>query len=516
MKKAGGTAAEVDVLIIGAGFAGLSMAVRLRRAGFSCLMVERAEEVGGTWRANTYPGCACDIPSHLYSFSFALNPHWSRMYAQQAEIWDYMRQCVEDFNLRPFIRFRTELREAIFDEDAHVWRVHLNGGEEIRARAVVPAMGALSRPAMPRIPGLERFAGPAFHTAEWDHSFALKGKRVAVIGTGASAIQVVPQIAPLVDQLHVFQRNPSWILPKLDRPMRGWEISLFEKLPGAMRAFRSFLYWQQEMLGLGYAVKPAFMKVFDGWARRYLQRSVPDPVLREKLTPKYHIGCKRVLLSNDYLPALCRPNVELVADGIAEIREKGILTVDGIERPVDAIVYATGFRTSELLSPVRFVGAGGLVLNDVWRDSAEALMGASVAGFPNLFFLAGPNSRVANNSNVFMMEAQAHHIVKSLEFMRRRGFTAMEAKPQAQAEFNRGIHEKMRGTVFATGCRSWYQDAQGRNIAIWPSFTCAFWLKTRRLRQQDYAFSVAPVHEKEASSSSVPAHEEFEMVQQNR
>ena len=486
-----GASPDVDTLIIGSGFAGLCMGIHLRRAGMhSILILERGPDVGGTWRVNTYPGCACDIPSHLYSYSFDLNSQWTRMYPTQAEIWEYLRRCADKYDLRPSIRFQSEVREAVFDETAHIWRVRTADGETFCARTIVSGMGGLSRPAIPRIPGLERFQGPAFHSSEWNHSFDLRGKRLAVIGTGASAIQLVPQIAPQVQRLHLFQRTPPWVVPKLDRPIHAWERAMFQYVPGSMRMFRNLLYWRQEMLGLGYTINPWFMKLLSRWSLDHLRRSVADPALRAKLTPAYQIGCKRVLISNDYFPALCRPNVEVVVDGIAETRENSIVTADGTERKVDGLIFGTGFRTTELLSPVSFIGRGGASLADTWRRGGlEAFRGMTVAGYPNLFFLIGPNSRVAHNSIVFMIEAQTHYILECLKMMRQKGITALEARPEAQARFNHNLQERMKRTVYASGCKSWYMDEEGRNPILWPGFSSRYWMQTRRVAAEEYAMT---------------------------
>ena len=496
-----GSSPDFDVLVIGSGFAGLCLAIHLKRAGKSCLILERGPDVGGTWRVNTYPGCACDIPSHLYSFSFELNPRWTRMYPTQAEILEYLRDCADKYGLRPLIRFHSEVREAVFDETANIWHVRIGRGETITGRVVVSAMGSLNRPASPRIPGLERFHGRAFHSSEWDHSFNLRGKRVAVIGTGASAVQIVPQIAPSVEQLHVFQRTAHWILPKLDRPIRTWERNLFQWLPGYMRMFRTVLYWCQEMLALGFIGNPALMKLLEQRARKHLVKSVPDPVLREKLTPNFLIGCKRILISNDYLPSLCRSNVELVTDAIAQVRERSIVTADGTERPVDALVYATGFRATDLLSPVRFVGRGGIALDDKWREELEAFWGVTVAGYPNLFFLMGPNTQLGHNSIVFMIEAQVHYVMQCLKLMHDKQVTALDVRPAAQAQFNRSLQERMKRTVFASGCKSWYLDAQGKNSLLWPGFSFRYWMRTRRVKAEDYAFANDSVAEPEPVTS---------------
>ena len=479
----------LDALIIGSGFAGLCMAIQLRRAGMnSFLILERGADVGGTWRDNTYPGCACDIPSHLYSFSFERQTEWTRMYPTQPEIWDYLKRCVDKYSLGPAIRFRCELRKAVFDEETNLWRVETSQGEPFTARSLVLGMGPLSRPAIPKIPGLDRFEGRAFHSAEWDHSYDLRGKRVAVIGTGASAIQFVPQIAPEVAALHLFQRTPPWIVPKMDRPIHGWERFLFRWAPGYMCLFRNLIYWRQELLALGFTVNPKYMQRVEKFARKHIARSISDPVLRERVTPDYLIGCKRILISNDYYPALERANVELVTEGIAEVRAHSIVTADGKERPVDALIFGTGFRATDLLTPVRIVGRSGLDLNDAWRDGFEAYFGITITRFPNLFMLVGPNTGLGHNSIIFMIEAQVHYVMKCLELLRERGASAMDLRPEVQAQFNHDLQEQMKRTVWASGCKSWYLDERGKNTTLWPGFSFKYWLKTRKVMAGDYAF----------------------------
>jgi len=483
---------EVDVLIIGSGFAGLCMGIQLRKAGRdSFAILEQGPDVGGTWRVNTYPGCACDIPSHLYSYSFECNPEWSRMYPTQVEIWEYLRDSAAKYDVSRSIRFNTRVAEVVFDEDARFWRVHTEGGGEVTARVVVSAMGGLSRPQIPTLPGMERFQGAAFHSAEWRHDVELDGKNVAVVGTGASVIQLLPEIAPRVARLHLFQRTPPWILPKPDRPIAEWQKTLFRRVPGAMRAFRNTLYWRQEVLGFGYTLDPRLLTVLKRMALKHLEQTVPDPELRRKLTPDYLIGCKRILLSNNYLQAMSHPSVEVVTEGIDQVGERSIVGKDGVERPVDAIIFGTGFKTLDFLSPVRFVGRGGVVLNEMWESSPRAYMGVGVAGFPNLFFVIGPNSRVANNSIVFMIEAQTRYIMKCLDTLRRTGSVTMEVRPEAQDVYNQALSARGRRSVFRTGCGSWYLDAKGDSPVLWPGFTVGYWLKSRRLDPRSFALTSA-------------------------
>jgi cation diffusion facilitator CzcD-associated flavoprotein CzcO len=479
---------DVDVLIIGGGFAGLCMAIRLRQMGLSFVILERAGEIGGTWRANTYPGCSCDIPSHLYSFSFELNANWTRIYPRQSEILAYLQGCVDKYQLRDAILLRTEAREAAFDEAGKVWRVRTQQGDIITAGAVVSAMGSLSRPAFPNVQGIERFNGKAFHSSQWDHSFDLTHKKVAVIGTGASAVQFVPQIASQVEKLSIFQRTPPWILPKFDPPVANWQLLMIRSIPGCKRLLRSLLYWCQEAVGVGL-VNPTLLRPLERFALAHLARKIADPHLRKALTPTYAMGCKRILLSNDYYDALARENVELVTDGIAEVRDQSILTQDHSERPFDAIIFATGFRATDLLSPLRVIGRNGADLRNVWRDGAEAFLGMTMTGFPNFFMLVGPNTLLAHNSIVFMIEAQVHYIVKGLQWLRKRGSPMMDLRSDAQARFNRDLQERMRGTVWASGCKSWYLDDRGKNVTLWPTSPTRYWLRTRRFSPDDYSFS---------------------------
>ncbi|HYD59793.1 MAG TPA: alpha/beta hydrolase fold domain-containing protein [Noviherbaspirillum sp.] len=477
---------ELDVLIVGTGFSGLGMAIKLKQAGNdSFAILEKAREIGGTWRENTYPGCACDVPSHVYSFSWERKPDWSRMFATQPEILDYLKHCVAKYSLAPHIRFGTEMREAVYDEANDLWEVRTADGKVLTARVLVTAMGVLSRPALPVLPGLERFRGVSFHSAEWRHDVDLTGKRVAVIGTGASAVQFVPQIAPMVAQLTLFQRTPAWVLPKLDRPIGGLEHALYRHVPGASRLLRHALYWRQEMLGLAF-IHPKLMAKAKKMALAHMARQVPDPKLRAKLTPDYTIGCKRILISNDYFPSLSRPNVELVTGGIAQVREHSILDKDGNEHPVDAIIFGTGFRVTDLLTPVRIIGRNGVDLNDAWRTGAQAYLGVMSAGFPNLFMLLGPNTGLGHNSVVFMAEQQIRYIMACLRLMRAQRKTSIEVQADVQRRFNDELQHRLKTTVWATGCRSWYLDERGKNVTLWPGFTFEYWNRMRKVKAAHY------------------------------
>src|SRR5882672_1579338 len=366
------TRAHVHVAIIGSGFSGLGAAIRMKQEGMNDFVIlERANEVGGTWRDNTYPGCACDVPSHLYSFSFAPNPDWSRAFSPQPEIQDYLRRLSSDFGVRPHIRFHYEVLGAAWDETDQRWRVRTNAGD-FEADVLVSATGALSDPAVPPLPGLDRFEGTVFHSARWCHDHDLTGERVAVVGTGASAIQFVPQVQPQAGHLTVFQRTPPWILPRWDRPFRPAERWAFRHLPLVQRLARAGIYWGREQMVAGFVVAPNMMRVAEQLARRHLHRSVPDPLLRARLTPDYRIGCKRILISNDYLPSLTQPNVDLVAAGLAEAGARSVVAADGTEHEVDTIIFGTGFHVTDIPVADRIVGRGGVALKDRWAGGIKA------------------------------------------------------------------------------------------------------------------------------------------------
>jgi len=484
-------APHVRVAIAGSGFAGLGTAIRLKQAGVRDVAIfERADELGGTWRDNAYPGCACDVPSHLYSFSFAPNPVWSRAFSRQPEIWAYLRACAERFGVREDIRFGHEVLEARWEVQARRWRIETTRGT-VTADVFVSAVGAFSEPAVPRFPGLEAFAGLAFHSSQWDPDLDLRGRRVAVVGTGASAIQFVPQIAPLLERLHVFQRTPPWIVPRRDRRLGPREHALYRRVPAAQRLARTAIYWGREAL-VPLFRHPRLMEVNARVARRHLEASVPDSALRARLTPDYAMGCKRILLSNDYLPALTRENVELVTEPIRQVVPQGVVTADGALREVDTLVFGTGFRVADMPIAQRIRGRDGVRLADLWDGSPRAHLGTTVAGFPNLFLLLGPNTGLGHTSVVVMIESQIAHLLGALRHLDRQGAASLEPRPEAQARSLAQVERKMRGTVWtAGGCDSWYLDRHGRNSTLWPSFTFSFRRRLARLRPSDYAVARA-------------------------
>lgn len=480
--------APLDVLIVGAGFSGLAMAIRCRRAGIDrFLVVEKAEDVGGTWHANTYPGAGSDIPSHLYSLSFAPKSDWSRLFPLQGEIKAYLRGLVERYGLRPHLRLNAAVRAAAWDEGAGTWRVETDAGR-FRARALVSGVGGLHHPALPDLPGLDRFAGPVFHSARWDHACDLRGRHVGVVGTGASAVQFVPEIAGAVGRLTLFQRSAPYVLPKLDRVIGPRERALYRYLPLARRLFRQRLFWERELPALlGFTKVSRVTEAGEALARRHLRRAVADPELRAKLTPDYRLGCKRVLISDDYYPALTRPNVALVTEPIAELRSRSVVTRDGAEHPVDVLILGTGFDVAANLRGIDLVGRGGLRLSEAWRERPGAFRGITVSGFPNFFLLLGPNTGLGHNSVVAMIEAQVGHVLGALRYLRRHPGAALDVRPEAQGRFLRAVEARTRDSIWTRGgCRSWYLDGAGRNVALWPGSVPAYWRGTRRLRLADY------------------------------
>ena len=477
---------HVRVAIIGAGFSGLGMAIALKRARLhDFVLLERGDESGGTWRDNTYPGCACDVESDLYSFSFAPNPDWSRHFSPQPEIWAYLRRCVGRFGLWPHIRRDHALQDATWDDAAHRWRIATDGGP-LTADVLILATGPLSEPVTPAIPGLDRFAGTIFHSARWDHRHDLTGERVAVVGTGASAIQFVPQIQPQVGQLILFQRTPPWIVPRLDRPVLARRRALYRALPLAQRLRRWQLYWRRELSAIAFVRQPERFADAEGIAARHLARQVPDPALRAKLTPNYRMGCKRILLSDDFYPALTRENVAVVTAQIREVRAHSIVAEDGTERPVDTIILATGFRATDPPFAAQVRGRDGRSLADAWRDGQRAYLGTTVAGFPNLFICLGPNTGLGHSSMIVMIESQVAYIRDALRTLARQNLAAVEVRADVQEAHNADVQRHMARTIWSTGCKSWYLDAHGRNTTLWPGFTWQYRLKTRRFDAQSY------------------------------
>jgi cation diffusion facilitator CzcD-associated flavoprotein CzcO len=475
------------MLIVGAGLGGLCMAALMRKAGRNdFVVIEKADDLGGTWRDNVYPGCACDVPSHLYSFSFAQKPDWSRLFPNQPEILAYIREVAQEHALLPQIEFGAALLKAEWDETNAYWSVVTSKGQ-ITARHLVTAIGALHAPSIPKLPGIAAFAGKSFHSAQWDSNIDLTGANVAVIGTGASAIQFVPQIAGKVGKLDIYQRTAPWILPRFDRPLTSIERTLLCHVPGYKALFRAGLYAFYELRFPIFKGNRKMGAIAEAFARRHLHSQIKDAGLRRKLTPSYRLGCKRALIADDYYPTLLRENVELITDPIAQVQPHSVVTEDGPEHPTDVIIYGTGFDVAGPFRRLAIVGRGGVPLADVWRNEMRSYLGLAVSGFPNFHMLLGPNTGLGHNSVIIMIEAQGRHILKCLDQMDANNLRVIDVKPQAEAASFDDMQSRLASSIWqAGGCRSWYQDERGRNVALWPGSTLDYERKTRRASLSDY------------------------------
>lgn len=475
------------IAIVGAGFSGLAMALAARRHGLDqdLVIFEAAERLGGTWRDNTYPGCACDVPSHLYSLRDAPNPDWSRTYGGQAEILAYMEAVADAQGLKDHIRFQTRVQRADWDGARGLWVLSLDDGGQHEARALILALGPLAIPNIPDFPGAETFEGAAFHTQRWDHSVELAGKRVAVIGTGASAIQVVPAIADQVAHLDLYQRTPAWIISRSDRTFSPFERTVFRSVPGARWLYRNLLFAIRELVFAPALTRNGLLtRAMTALLERNLRVSVADPDLRERLRPSYTPGCKRIIVSDDYYPALQRDTVHLVDQAVRAITPTGVVGADGVERPADVIVYATGFKPTEFLSKIE-IQAGEATVQARWEERVEALHGTCIAGFPNLFLMLGPNTGLGHNSVILMAEAQADYTAQCLRRIRDGGLLGLEVRPEVQSAHQASIERALRRTVWLSGCASWYQ-AGGSSPILWPDSVWAFQRRLARPRWSDF------------------------------
>ncbi len=490
MTKPRPTPKKPSVLIIGTGFGGIGMAIQLKKAGYNRItLLEKADSVGGTWRDNTYPGAACDVQSHLYSYSFEPKHDWSRKFGGQAEILDYMEYCVSKHGLDNHIEFNRAVTSASFDGQSNQWQVTTESGHQYTADVLVTAIGQLNRPAMPAIPGLDRFKGSWFHSARWNHEVDLAGKRVAVIGTGASAIQFVPEITTKVAQLDLYQRSAAWVLPKPDRRFTPFEQRLFQKLPFWDRAYRALIYWKNESRALAFTRFSWILDLFSRQAKKEANRWVTDPDKLKNIIPDYRIGCKRILISNDWYPAINQPHLDLITEGVSHIDETGVVSANGKHRKVDAIIFGTGFKASEFLSPIQVTGRHGQSLNDAWAKGSKAFKGMTVNGFPNLFILYGPNTNLAHNSILYMLESQFRYVISALDALSQYPGEAMEVREEAQTRYCQVVQDGLSGSVWDSGCTSWYLDEHGRNTVNWPGFTFSYRFATRSADTTDYQFS---------------------------
>lgn len=513
---------STKIAIIGTGFSGLGMAIKLKEAGYDDFVIlEQSDDIGGTWHENHYPGCACDVQSALYSFSFEQNPNWSRMFAQQPEIKAYLKHCAQKYGLTDHIRLNTHLAGAHYNERSQSWTLEtcdspalwqylqdkglkpgdaldrsdeaLPAFERFEAQVVVSGMGGLSTPAYPDIKGIETFTGKAFHSQDWDHDYDFSGKRVAVIGTGASAIQFVPEVAKGAAQLDLYQRTPPWIMPKPDREFTAVERVMFRKVPQTLNALRNSIYWFLEARVLGFVGNPRILKLGELQARRHIRSQIKDKSLRQKVTPDFHFGCKRVLISNNYYPALDQDHVDVLTDGIREVRGNVIVDNNGVEREVDCIIYGTGFKAQDPIPRGMIFGRGGQDLLAAWQDGAEAYKGTTVAGFPNLFLLMGPNTGLGHSSMVYMIESQVQYVLDAVKKMDRKGWATVEVKAGSQSQYNASLQAKLGDSVWQTGCKSWYVNENGKNTTLWAGFTWQFRQQTRRFDAEQYLCESAEV-----------------------
>lgn len=487
----------MNVGIIGAGPGGLALGIMLSRSGFDNFTIfDREDGVGGTWRINTYPGLACDVKSHLYSYSFDLNADWSRLWSPQAEILDYFQRCADKYGLRPHLRLRTEIKAAHWDPDRQLWRLTTASGERHHFNVVVSAVGLFTRPLLPDLIEEEPFTGTVMHSSRWDHSIPLGGKRIAVLGTGSTAAQLIPALAEVADKVYSVQRSATWILPKPDRHYAPRERWLFTHVPFAKKLYRTRLWLRSEsniaVIEHGSEKTDQFRAIALG----LLEKTVDDEELRRKLTPEHPIGCKRLVFSSDYLAALTRPNVEVVTSPARALRTRSLVTEDGTEREVELVVCATGYAAADYLAELDVSGEQGLTLREVWQDGAHAYLGMAVPGFPNFFMLYGPNTNVGSNSVIFILEAQARYIVRALKFLRRRGKRYVAVRPSALADFVAKIDRWMVGTVWTTQCSNYFRAPNGRVVTQWPRSARTFWSMTRRFRPADFSF--------ETPAASVP------------
>jgi len=483
-------AEDLDAIIIGAGFGGLTAAIKLKEAGFGRLVVlEKGDRIGGTWRENTYPGACCDVPSRLYSLSFALNPDWSRAFSPQAEIRDYMERVATQFGVADRFRFNTEVEKAVWDEAAGRWTVTVRGGETLSAPVLVSGLGPLNKPRHAGLPGRGGFKGDSRPPGAWRHDIDLSGKTVGCIGAGASAIQYIPEIAKTAGKVVIFQRTPNYIVPRMDRAFSGFEKWLFRTFPAIDRLNRWFIWQMMDLRFNAFKQGTKSAENFRKLALKYLDAVVTDPALKAKLTPDYPIGCKRILVSDDYYQTLMQPNVELVTEAVAEVTPTGVKTADGAEHACDVLVYGTGFITTDFVSPVEIVGAGGRSLSAAWKDGAEAYLGVTVAGFPNLFMLYGPNTNLGHNSIIVMIESQVGYMVEAMKELKRRGARSLTVKDEAFKRFNVELQQDLTQTAWAGSCSSWYKTASGKITNNWSNDTATYIKLMKQPALADYAIA---------------------------
>jgi len=480
--------ADLDYLIIGAGFGGIGMAIKLRQRDQQCrlAMWEKANDLGGCWRDNHYPGAACDVPSHLYSYSFALNPNWSHKFAPYDEIHAYIKRCAQDYKIAQNIEYQREVKQAVYNESTHEWQVTDTNGHTVTTRYLITATGQLNQPAYPNIKGIHDFEGSMFHSARWEHDVDLSNKNVAVIGTGASAIQFVPEIAKQASQVHIYQRSAPYVIPKPDRPYRKWEQKLFNLVPPLLALSRLKTYIQFESRFVAFRDMQFLLKPYMTFWRYIMRKHIKDPVKRQQLTPDYIIGCKRILISNNFYPTLNQDHVSIIDNGIKEISKDGIIDNNGDFRKADVIILGTGFKATEFLSPMHITGKNGLTLNQAWKDGAEAYLGMCIHDFPNLFVLYGPNTNLGHNSIIYMLESQFRYVLSATHYAKKHGLPELNVKANTQGQYNRKLQEKIKHSVWEQGCNSWYKTKSGKHTNNWPGFTLSYRWLTKYFKASDF------------------------------
>lgn len=477
----------LDAVIVGAGFAGIGTAIRLRNSGIeNVAILERGSAVGGTWRDNTYPGAACDIPSRLYSYSFAPNPHWSHTYSGSGEILDYIHTMVREFDIGSRIRFGHNVVDIIWNEGAGHWHVSIDGRPDVRARTVVMASGPLANASLPNIRGIDTYEGHKIHSARWDHDYDFEGKKVAVVGTGASAVQIVPELVKIADTVKVFQRTPGWTLPRINRKVQAGTKRRYARYPQTQTLARSLWFWGHESVALGVVWKTPLTRIVELVGRAHLRQQVRDPWLRRQLTPRFRAGCKRLLMTSDYYPALQKPNCTLVTWPIAALSPKGIRTVEGVEHQFDAIVFATGFDVSNTGTPIPITGRDSRVLADEWSAGAKAYKSIAVSGYPNMFFTFGPNSGPGHSSALVYMEAQIDYIVEAISLVVEGDLHSADVRQDVQDAYNEDMQRKLAKTTWNSGCSSWYLTEDGFNATMFPGFATQYVNQLRGVEQGDF------------------------------
>ncbi|MDB5227979.1 MAG: NAD(P)/FAD-dependent oxidoreductase [Bacteroidota bacterium] len=490
---------DFSILITGTGFSGICVGIQLKKAGIhNFKILEKANDVGGTWRDNTYPGAACDVKSNLYSFSFEPNPNWSREFSAQKEILDYIRHCVKKYDLEKHIVFNWEVATSIFHEDKAMWEVINTRKEKLFANVIVPGNGPLHIPSLPDIDGIRDFKGEVFHSAKWNHDYDLDGKNVCVIGTGASAIQFVPEIQPKAKNLYLMQRTAPWVLPKPDGEFTSLQHTLFEKIPFVQKLNRDFIYYFNEAQVVGFMYEDRILKLGEAIGTRYMKKIIKDPTLRKKLTPTYRLGCKRVLMSNNYYQSLAKPNVDVVTDGIVKFTKDAVITGDGKQRKIDALILGTGFHVADSFLFYDVHGRDDVQMKNAFKDGPQAYYGSAIHGFPNMFMMLGPNTGLGHNSMVYMIESQTNYVVDAIQKMMANNIRTVEVKEEVQEKFNEEIQRKLINTIWDSGCKSWYLSANGKNHTVWPGFTTEFRKRTKTFNMNDYIVEKEIVKKREA------------------